>query len=262
MYLVYMGESGNTGASLNDPKQPHLVQAGLLVHENQWVSMNGEFNALYRRYFGGPPGDDGTPKELHAADVYQGRRFFASWAPPRRAQLIQDCLSILIRREVPLIVAFIDKREFARARARGDSPNALLWRDPAEPTINRFLFTLHMFMDDLNLSSMTHEQMTDTGAWPIKDYALVVADAGKSIDPRFMADFLRTEPDIPAPAVLENFCFVGSEHSVCTQLADMCAYIVRRWLQNPNGVHPYFEALRNSRVLQVMYPVRLTEANG
>lgn len=260
MYLVYMGESGNTGASLNDPRQPHLVHAGLLVHEHQWVSMNGEFNAMYRRHFGGPPGEDGTPKELHAADIYQGRHYFASWPPLRRAQLIQDCLSILIRREIPLVVAFVDKREFALARARGDSPNSFMWQNPTEPAINRFLLALHMFMDELNMSTMTHEQMTDTNAWPIKDYALVVADARKSITPSFMADFLKSEPDIPAPAVLENFCFVGSEHSRCTQLAAMCAYIVRRWLQNPNGSHPYFDALRNNRVLQVMYPVKMSDA--
>jgi len=257
MYLVYLGESGITGTSLKDPNQPHHVQAGLLVHENQWVSMNGEFNALYRRHFGAPPGEDGTPTELRAADLHQGRGFFTSWPRLKRAELVQDCLNILVRREIPLIVAFINKWEFAQARARGDSPNALLWQSPAEPTINRFLFALHMYLDELNMSTMTHEQMTETSAWPIKDYALMVADAAKSVEPRFMADFLNSEPDIPAPAVLENFCFVASEHSVCTQLADLCAYIVRRWLQNPNGSHPHFDALRDARVLQVMYPVKM-----
>jgi hypothetical protein len=117
-----------------------------------------------------------------------------------------------------------------------------------------------MYLDELNMSSLSHEQMGETQAWPIKDYALVVADASKSVEARFMADFLKSELDLPAPAVLESFCYIASEHSVCTQLADMCAYIVRRWLQNPQGSHPYFDALRNSRVLQVMYPVRMTEA--
>ena len=257
MYIVYLGESGNTGASLNDPRQPHLVHSGLVVHENQWVSMNGEFNALYRRHFGGPPGEDGAPKELHAADIYQGRHFFTTWPPPKRAELIQDCLSILVRRETPLIVSFINKREFADAHAQRNSPNAVLWQSPSEPAINRFLFALHMFMDELNMGAMTHEQMPDDSAWPIKDYALVVADASKSVEPKFMADFLKSEVDIPSPAVLENFCFVASEHSVCTQLADLCAYIVRRWLQNPNGSHPYFDALRAGRVLQVMYHVKM-----
>ena len=48
MHLVYLGESGNTGLSVNDPHQQHLVHVGLLVHEQQCISMNGEFNALCR----------------------------------------------------------------------------------------------------------------------------------------------------------------------------------------------------------------------
>ena len=43
MYLVYLGESGDTGNSLDDPNQMHHVYMGLLVHEQQCVSMTGEF---------------------------------------------------------------------------------------------------------------------------------------------------------------------------------------------------------------------------
>ncbi len=66
MYLVYVGESGNTGNSVSDPNQPHHVQIGLLVHESQSVSINGEFNALFRRHFGAPPGEQGMPASSRA----------------------------------------------------------------------------------------------------------------------------------------------------------------------------------------------------
>ena len=55
MNLVYMGESGNTGNSVNDPNQFHHVHVGLIVNENQCISMNGEFNALLRRHLGHAP---------------------------------------------------------------------------------------------------------------------------------------------------------------------------------------------------------------
>ena len=67
MYLVYLGESGNTGNSINDPNQPHQVYVGLVVHESQHISMAGEFDALWRRHFGGPPGEPGTPPHLRTA---------------------------------------------------------------------------------------------------------------------------------------------------------------------------------------------------
>ena len=164
-------------------------------------------------------------------------------------------MSILIRRKSPLIISDIDKREFAQARARGDGPNSL-WGNPSELTISRFLFALNMLLDELNMAGLSHDQLMEH-PWPINDYALVVADEGKSVEPGCMAQFLKSEPEAPLQAVLESFCFVGAEHSACTQLASMCASFVRRWLQDPSRSHPYFDALREGKVTQVIYPVQL-----
>jgi hypothetical protein len=229
----------------------------MLVNERQSISMNGEFTALWRRHFGRPPGDPATPKGLRPADLYQGRGFFTSWAPQKRADLIQDCLGILVRRELPVIVTYIDKRDFVKHQESQDSPSSL-WKTPAEPAISRFLFALNMYIDEMNMNNLTPSQIADVKSdWPISDYAMVVAGQGKSVEPRFMNQFLQSDSETPSPAVLENFCFVGAQHSACTQLADLCAYFVRRWLQNPSGAHAYFDALRDGRVIQVVYPVRL-----
>ena len=256
MYLVYLGESGNTGASLRDPRQPHQVYVALLVHETQWVSMNGEYTALCKRYFGGNPGENGVPKELHASHIYQGLSHFASWPPKRRQELIQDCLSILLRRETPLLAAFINKREFLIAQAKGDTPETFLWEKPGDFAINRLLFALQMFVDELSMAGMSHEQLLRGDGVPIKDHVLVIADTARSVRPQHLSDFLRSEGDASS-ALLENFSFVPSEHAPLIQLSDMCAYFVRRWLQDPSGSHPYFDALRKGSVLQVMYPVRM-----
>lgn len=254
MYLAYMGESGNTGNSIGDANQMHHVHVGLLVHENHCISINGEFNALCRRHFGNPLGESGSPRELRPAEVYQGTGFFKSWRPDRRAELIQDCLNILIRRETPAIVAYIDKQQFTKAKAGGGSPYAFMG-SPSEIAISKFLFALNMYVDEVNMSEMSHDQMMQS-AWPIKDHSLVVAGQGKSIAPEYMNQFLRSEVEIPSPAVLENFCYVDPAHSVCTQLANMCAYFTRRWLRNPEGVNSYFDALQEGRVIQVIYPVQ------
>jgi hypothetical protein len=254
MYLVYMGESGDTGNSVGDPHQKHHVHLGLLVHEQQCISINGEFNALCRRHFGSPLGESGTPKELRAGDIYQGTGFFSAWRPEKRAELIQDCLSILVRRETPGIVAYIDKEEFSRARAREDSPYAYLG-SPSEITISKFLLALNLFVDEANITEIGHDRIMEADL-PIRNYSLVVAGQGKSVAPGFMNQFLRSENEIPSPAVLENFCYVSPEHSVCTQLANMCSYFVRRWLQNPMGTNTYFDVLQEGRVIQVIYPVQ------
>jgi hypothetical protein len=230
------------------------VHLGLLVHEQQCISINGEFNALCRRHFGGPLGESGTPKELLAGDNYQGTGFIRSWRQEKRAVLIKDCLSILLRRETPGIVAYIDKQEFSKAKSREDSPYAFLG-SPSEITISKFLMALNLFVDEANITDIGHERIMEADL-PIRNYSLVVAGQGKSVAPGFMNQFLRSENEIPSPAVLENFCYVAAEHSVCTQLANMCSYFVRRWLQNPEGSNAYYEVLQEGRVIQVIYQVQ------
>ena len=254
MYLVYLGESGNTGDSLNDSNQQHQVYSGLVVHENQYVAVNGEFNALCRRHFGSPLGEDGAPAKLRPADIYQGNGFFRSWSPDKRAELVQDCLNVLIRRETPVIVTYVDKGQLTQARIDGN-PAVAEWSNPSEAMMSKFLFALNMFMDEAAVADI-HPDLIMEATGPIKDYALVVAESGKSVRPQYIGQFLHSEVEIPTPIVLENFCFTGATESVCTQLSNICAYFVRRWLQNPGGAHGYFEALRDGRVIQVIYPVQ------
>ncbi len=254
MYVVFLGESGNTGASLGDPNQPHHVHTGLVFHESQMMSVSGEFNALCRRHFGRPLGEPGTPRELRPVDLYQGSGPFSSWKPDRRGELVQDCLSILIRREAPLLAAYVNKQEFAGVKARGDSPDSL-WSDPSAITIDRFLLALNMFVDELNMANLNTEQLMQS-AWPVADFMMVVARDEGSVAPGSITQFLQTDEGQDTTAVINNLSFAGPEHSVGIQLSNMCAYFTRRWLQDPSRPHPYFEALRDGKVVQVIYPVQ------
>lgn len=255
MYLVYLGESGNTGNSINDPNQPHQVFVGLVVHESQHISMCGEFDALCRRHFGRQTGEPGAPLQLRPAEIYQGRGIFVSWSQSKRSDLIQDCLNIMIRRETPVILSYLDKKEFAQARAGAD-PSATGWQSPSEPIISRFLLATNMFVDELNMNSLNEQQLMEA-QWPVENFAQVVVSQSQSVEPRFMSEYLRSEDGQDSTAVLNSFCFIGPDRSACTQLANMCAYFARRWLQNPTHSHPYFDALQQNKVIQVIYPVRM-----
>ena len=255
MYLVYLGESGNTGTSVNDTTQPHHVNTGLLIHESQAVSISGEFDALYRRHFGRPQGEEGTPKYLRPAEIYQGTGHYASWGVEKRHQLLQNCMDVLIRRKTPVIISYVDKQKFAQAKIDNDSP-AAVWEYPSEPVVSRFLMALNMLLDELVMVGLSSEQVM-ASQWPVKDFALVVAGEGSSIEPKLMSQFLKSDDGVDATALLENFCFVGPDQSVGTQLANMCAYFTRRWLQNPDSPQPYFDTLRDNDVVQVIYPVQV-----
>lgn len=256
MFLTYVGESGIAGNTATDPSQPHQVYAGLFVHESQSISMNGEFSALCRRHFGAPLGEEGAPTVIRPVDVFQGLGYFSSWPTLKRNELIQDCLGIMVRRETPVITSYINKQEFAEAKAAGDNPDVAMWETPTGPLVNKFFFAVTMFLDELNISGLSGDQIME-GALPIANHALVVAQKGASMEPQFMGEFLRSDEGIDATGLIDDICFVDPEHSVGSQLSNLVAYFVRRWLQNPERPHPYFDGLRDNKVIQVIYPVTI-----
>ncbi|HCL24907.1 MAG TPA: hypothetical protein DHW65_00995 [Dehalococcoidia bacterium] len=255
MFLTYVGESGTTGSSLTDASQPHMVFTGLFVHESQSMSMTGEFSALCRRHFGAPLGEGDAPSEIRPRDLFQGLGYFSSWPTLKRNELIQDCLGVMVRRETPVVTSFINKQEFAEAKAAVD-PDLINFDTAAHAVVNKFFFALSMFMDEFNLSLLSGDQIMD-GTIPPSNFALPVAPTASSLKSRFLTEFLRSDEGMDSTALMHNVCYVESEHSVGNQLSNLCAYFVRRWLQNPDRVHPYFEGLRDSRVIQVIYPVTI-----
>jgi hypothetical protein len=252
MYMIFLSESGLTGVSANDPNQPHHVHAGLLIQESQYVSISGEYDALVRRHFGSPPGSDGVPAELNPRHMYQGTGPFRTWRPEQRAELIQDCLSILIRRETPLIISYINKGEYVEA-ASTEGNSLYGHTDPSRLAFSRFLLALTMFLDENVMSQMNPDDIMQS-VWDVHDYAMLMAGAESKSIASAMAEFLGEESDTVSPSIYDDLIVAPPESCVGAQLASICAYIVRRWLQQPGTAHGYFDALRDGRVVQVVYP--------
>lgn len=256
MHLVYVGQSDTTSPGADDSSRAHEVVAGLMLHESQITAVNGEFDALCRRHFGSPLGEGDAPASVDPVDLFEGLQQYSIWEPEKRSEMIQNCLDILIRRESPVLSAFLHKQALADARPDASSPAALLWSKPIDPVMSRFLFSLSMFLDEMGMASLDHDQIM-SGAFPVTQFAMVLAQQGAGIDQRMLSDFLRSEEGEDATALHENICFLGASDSPAMQLANLCAYFTHRWLQTPDNPNPYFEVLRDNKVIQVLYPVAL-----
>ncbi len=256
MHLVYLGQAGLTGTSTAGSSADHELVAGLLLHETQITSMNGEFDALCRRHFGSSLGVDDAPEMIQPADLFDGLEHYSSWEPDQRSQMIQDCLDILIRRETPVLSAFLDRRALNDARTSASSPAALLWSEPIGPVMSRFLFALSMYLDEMNMATLNHDQIM-SGAFPVTQYAMIIAQDGTNIEQRMMSDFFHSEDGEDATGLHENVHYVNAKYSPAMQLANLCAYFTHRWCQNPDHANPFFEVLRDNKVIQVLYPVAL-----
>lgn len=254
MYLVYMGESGNTDTSLKDSNQPHHVFAGLMIHEGQWLAINREFSVVCMAYLGSELGREIAPKQLIASQMYQGKGFFASWPKGKRHQLIDELLKILIRRETLLIVSYVDKEEFASA-VRSNSIDRT-GRGPWQAAFSRFVFSLDLYIDEMNLQLMPQQEQLRGDPMRVTERSTIIVDEAKGADSQLMQELIRAEIDIPTGSVIDNVFLARSEDSHCMQLADICAYCVRRYLQNPSLPNPQYTSLEEGNVLQVVYRVQ------
>ena len=48
--------------------------------------------------------------------------------------------------------------------------------------VSRFLFALSMYLDEMNMASLSHDQIM-TGAFPVTQFAMLLAQAGTNIEP-------------------------------------------------------------------------------
>ena len=255
MYLVYTSESGDTGRSVGDPNQPFHVYAGLMVHEDQWDGLRGDFRGACLRHFGSELGGSDAPRQLNASHILQGTGFFTSWPRTQRLQLIDDLLKILIERETPLLVIYLDKGKFASRG--GDDPAAGRWQQPWQAAFSRFVYYLDLYMDELNLAAMPQEELIRGAAVRIGERATIISDRPGAGDTEAMQRLLRTEIDLPTGAVHESTYLARPEDSHCTQLADLCTYIFRRHLQRPTEPDPHYTSLEDGHVIHVVHQIQL-----
>ena len=255
MYLVYTSESGDTGLSTGDPSQPHHVYAGLMIHEGLWEPMRQEFRAVCRHYLGNELGVNGVPTRLSLPQLLHGKGHFNSWSVSRRSELIDDLLNILLLHETPLLAMYVDKAKFAAALRSGD-PGNTRWSQPWEPGFARLAYYLDLYMDELNLSAMPQEELMRGGPIHIGERAIIISARATPGDAEVMQRLLRTEIDLPTGAVHESAYLARTQDSHCTQLADLCSYIFRRHLQQPDRPDRRYDSLESGHVLQVVHQVQ------
>lgn len=255
MYFVYTSESGDTGRSTSDPSQPHHVYAGLMVHEGKWEPIRKDFRAVCRHYLGDELGAPDVPSRLSTRHLLQGTGPFSSWPRARRSELTDDLLSILVLHETPLLVMYVDKAKFAAA-LEGADPQNTRWSQPWEPAFARLAYYLDLYMDELNLTAMPQEELIGGAPIRIEERATIISDRATPGGAEVMQRLLRTEIDLPTGAVHESTYLARTQDSHCTQLADLCTYIFRRHLQQPDAPDPRYASLEEGHVIQVVHQVQ------
>src|SRR5512140_1608295 len=111
MHLVYLDESGQTGANLSDPVQPIFVLGALVVPESVWLPLERDLQSAIETHFPEPRPDD---FEIHATEISNARKpYFKQFPVTKRLAFRDDWFRIAQKRQLKLVYRAIAKKRFA-----------------------------------------------------------------------------------------------------------------------------------------------------
>ena len=273
MYLIYVDESGNTGARLDDPQQPVDLLAAVFVPEQVWLRgyLYWRNQVLWQTQKLAAHAGMPCPPELHAADVYHGARRFRGMPRPAREQIIRAVLTMLDLYHLDVIYSACHKRRLASQDPRDWGTQVERWG-----LVDRFLRPGHIVPSP---DQPLPPELPGAIAWSLlvsgcnahlaripaqeSAHGLLIADRSKLQDfarQTVRATQLISFADHAGPPsedeveewqvfmnLLDTVHFVDSHESPYMQLADFVAYFIMRAWRAGNwerpGPEPHYDEL-------------------
>jgi len=229
VYLIYVDEAGNTGTRLDDVQQPIHVVVGLPVPDSQWRGIEAAVSALVIDRI---PEPDRPSFEFHAHELHSGKGYFRGWLPTIRQDIGMQLLAILSRFSLKLIWGACHKPTLANNYRYPMHPHDLAFLLVAE-RCERFLTGtgeghLGMFIADRNAEV---QGMIRTSLRQYRSEGIPLGLSRERLD-----------------HIIEDIHFQSSQASYFLQLADFCAYYIKRSLVSGNWDDP-----RAQSVSQLVY---------
>lgn len=254
--LVYLDEAGIS----NPDDEPYLVVAGVIVNADQdWRPLDQHLKSICRRYL--PNYDDfGEEFIFHAKDIWQGRRYWhhPSWTLEKRRAVLLELAQIPSRFHLPVVYSAIERKLAHAAILRVNQSI-----QPSEDTTR--LVHAEAFVNVVG----TVDAWIGANA-PREVAMLVIEDSGKVkgtlklIHAGYRRDPIAADV-FTTKNIVDTVHFAAKEESQLLQIADTCAFIIKRWVATQRqDVQIFFDALRpqlvspggrDGRPLQLRVPV-------
>lgn len=226
--VLYMDESG-IGQIKSDP---FLVVAGVIIHaDTQWAELAKRLDRLLTTT---TPVGTPKPRFLHAKDIFHGSGEFprATWSQELRNWLLERIGSLINEFKLPVVWLGIDRKRYAR-----ENPNI----SPQEQLETAYLVgAVGCFMQAERL--MREEHLSG-------EVCSIVMEQNHELQKRIpeMVSFMRNPGDdtknllpgwervMPLSKLIDTPACQPKTASSILQLADYCAFALKRRLQNAPG---------------------------
>lgn len=226
--VLYLDESG-VG---NLKADPFLVVAGVIIHaDTQWAALANDLSNLLSDAvpFGAP-----RPAHLHAKDIYHGSGEFPRelWDRDRRNKLLWAVGDLVELYKIPVVWIAIDRKDYARMHP-GDSPEEHT-RDAYTCCAVGCFIQAEMYMRQQHNSA---------------EVCSIVMEQNHNLQKRIpeMIQFMRDPGDqaanllplwkkvSPLAKIIDTPACQPKTASSLLQLADYCAFAIKRRMENKPG---------------------------
>jgi Protein of unknown function (DUF3800) len=234
--IAYLDEAGKS----KPEEEPYLVVAGVILHADEhWKTLEQHMRGIARRYLP----DDPRPL-FHAKDIWHGTGKFdrrsPDWPRERRWHLLAELCEIPRDFQLPVILGF-NYRDRIQETILKHQPNA---------TKEQILQVSHA--DTFVKAAISLEAWMRRAA--PKETAMIIAedapkmkrllkDAHAGYSNRF-AEIGESDKTFHSNHIIETAHFATRAESMPLQLADVCAFVIKRHFMEREDAEGFFNVLR------------------
>lgn len=231
--IVYLDEAGIS----NPAQEPYLVVAGVIVDPDQnWIDLETYYFDLARDLF---PGEDPCKIIFHAKDIWHGTGVFdrKDWPLQERMKIFRRLAQVPRIFDLP-IVAGIIIRDAVRQQMREKSP------DIPDRTI-RFFTYAHAFVSAVaSVDAWMKKNLPGEVAMLIAEDTTDVRQGIKAFHEGYTDRFdVEDFGQFRAEQIIDTVHYAEKDLSLLLQIADHCAFILKRRAAGCPHVEPYLREI-------------------
>jgi len=235
--VAYLDEAGTSKAD----EEPYFVVAGIiLAPDGQWNLVEAWMRQLVIDYLG----EDAFPTwgkhyNFHAKDIWHGSGDFPrdKWPIKRRMELFEQISRVPATFGLPIVYSYIKKADFFRRYEGRQKPEKFLATWLHGEGFMRTAKSIDQWLidnTDNEVAMLIAEDVDNPKKEAIQGLHAIFVDRAME----------RMPGALQAERIIEQVSFMRKDQSGILQLADWCAFILKRRLQKCKKVTPYFENLK------------------
>ena len=243
--VTYMDESGL------GKREPILVEAAVIVHgDDQVVPVEEYLESLVEKHI---PIDKQDGFFFHATDIYGGgdkNCIFHDkneWPDERRWAILDDLVAVPAKFGLPICVGIIQKSEFP-------PPLPAVDHSPQEVAVARHAMAIIQCEIGVEhwLRANTEKEITHIIAESNDEVRLAAKEAHMLLrNPKeIAAQGFVNHPIFPLKRIRDGLQFTTKAESRLLQVADVCAWVIRRAANNAPNAFRFYDPLRH----QIAFP--------